>query len=312
MHDCGWYWLCLGSQYCALGVNMDIFLQIILRSLETGSVYALAALGIIIIFRTSNITHFAQGVMGMFNTFVVTVMFTKAHLPLWASLLVGVLSALFIGFLVDFLIIRHSKKVSPLAKQIITLGLIMVILGLSPLFFGVDPLNLPKFFNSGDFHILGASISYNGLFNISLGLGAMGIAFYVLMNTKWGLAVRVTASNEFTARLMGVPTKSVTLAAWGVAGILGLLAGVLIAPTTSVNFNLMDGVQINALVACVLGGFQTFYGPVLGAYVIGILKNLFVYYVSDVWGEQLLYLFILIFIAFRPYGLIGKKVVKKV
>lgn len=291
---------------------MDIFLQIILRSLETGSIYALAALGIIIIFRTSNITHFAQGVMGMFNTFVVTVMFTKAQLPLYAAVLVGIVSALAVGFLVDFIIIRHTKKVAPIAKQIITLGLIMVILGISPLFFGVDPLNLPKFINSGDVQVAGASISYNGLFNITLGLSVMGALFYVLQNTKWGLAVRTTASNEFTARLMGVPTKTVTLAAWGIAGVLGVLSGVLIAPVTSVSFNLMDGVQLNALVACVLGGFQTFYGPVLGAYVIGVLKNIFIYYISDVWGEQLLYLFILIFIVFRPFGLIGKKVVKKV
>lgn len=291
---------------------MDIFIQLILRSLETGSIYALAALGIIIIFRTSNITHFAQGVMGMFNTFVVTLMFTKANFPLWLSVMVGIVSALVLGFLVDFVIIRHTKKVAPIAKQIITLGLIMVVLGVSPLFFGVDPLNLPKFINSGDLTIAGASISYNGLLNIGLGLGVMSVLFYVLQNTKWGLAVRTTASNEFTARLMGVPTRTVTLAAWGIAGVLGVLSGVLIAPVTSVSFNLMDGVQINALVACVLGGFQTFYGPVLGAYIIGILKNIFVYYVSDVWGEQLLYLFILVFIVFRPYGLIGKKVVKKV
>lgn len=291
---------------------MDIFIQLVLRSLETGSIYALAALGIIIIFRTSNITHFAQGVMGMFNTFVVTLAFTNGHLPLGLAVLCGVISALVVGFLVDFLIIRHTKKVAPIAKQIITLGLIMIILGLAPLFFGVDPLNLPRFFNNGDLQIAGASISFNGIFNILLGLSVMGVLFYVLQNTKWGLAVRTTASNEPTARLMGVPTKTVTLAAWGIAGVLGLLSGVLIAPVTSVTFNLMDGVQINALVACVLGGFQTFYGPVLGAYVIGILKNIFVYYVSDVWGEQLLYLFVLLFIVFRPYGIIGKKIVKKV
>jgi branched-chain amino acid transport system permease protein len=84
------------------------------------------------------------------------------------------------------------------------------------------------------------------------------------------------------------------------------------APTTTVTPNLMDSVQLNALIACVLGGFQTFYGPVLGAYIIGIVKNLFVYYISSVWGDQLLYISILIFIVFRPHGLIGKKVIKKV
>ncbi len=291
---------------------MSTFLQLVLRSLETGSIYALAALGIIIIYRTSNITHFAQGAMGMFNTFVVTYLFTSAKMPLWMAILGGVTTALISGFLVDFIIIRHTKKVAPISKQIITLGLIMIFVGVSPFLFGVDPLNLPAILPNGAVSIGGASISYNGIFNISFGLILMGVLFYILQKTKWGLAIRTTASNEATARLMGVPTKTVTLVAWAIAGALGVLAGVMTAPFTSVNLNLMDGVQLNALIACVLGGFQTFYGPVLGAYIIGIVKNLLVYYVSSVWGEQLLYVGILIFIVFRPYGLIGKKIIKKV
>jgi branched-chain amino acid transport system permease protein len=272
----------------------------------------LAALGIIIIYRTSNITHFAQGAMGMFNTFVVTYLFTSAKMPLWMAILGGVTTALISGFLVDFIIIRHTKKVAPISKQIITLGLIMIFVGVSPFLFGVDPLNLPAILPNGAVSIGGASISYNGIFNISFGLILMGVLFYILQKTKWGLAIRTTASNEATARLMGVPTKTVTLVAWAIAGALGVLAGVMTAPFTSVNLNLMDGVQLNALIACVLGGFQTFYGPVLGAYIIGIVKNLLVYYVSSVWGEQLLYVGILIFIVCRPYGLIGKKIIKKV
>lgn len=291
---------------------MSTFLQLVLRSLETGSIYALAALGIIIIYRTSNITHFAQGAMGMFNTFVVTFLFTSAKMPLWMAILGGVTTALISGFLVDFIIIRHTKKVAPISKQIITLGLIMIFVGVAPFLFGVDPLNLPAILPNGAVSIGGASISYNGIFNISFGLVLMGILFYILQKTKWGLAIRTTASNEATARLMGVPTKTVTMVAWAIAGALGVLAGVMTAPFTSVNLNLMDGVQLNALIACVLGGFQTFYGPVLGAYIIGIVKNLLVYYVSSVWGEQLLYVGILIFIVFRPYGLIGKKIIKKV
>lgn len=291
---------------------MSTFVQILLRSLESGSVYALAALGIIVIYRTSNITNFAQGVVGMFNTYVVTFLVMKAGFPLWMAILGGVGTAILMGFTIDFLVIRHTKKVSPVAKQIITLGLIMVILGLAPLFFGVDPLNLPRLFQEGSLTLLGANISFNGLFNIIFGFTLMFILFYILQNTKVGLAVRTTASNEYTARLMGVPTKTVTLGAWALAGVLGVLAGVMIAPTTSVNLNLMDVVQVNALIACVLGGFQTFYGPILGAYIIGVSRNLLIYYVSSVWGGQILYVLILIFLIFRPYGLIGKKVVKKV
>lgn len=291
---------------------MSTFVQILLRSLESGSVYALAALGIIVIYRTSNITNFAQGVVGMFNTYVVTFLVLKAGLPLWLAIICGIGTAVLMGFTIDFFVIRHTKKVSPVAKQIITLGLIMVILGLAPIFFGVDPLNLPRLIQEGNVTILGANLSYNGLFNILFGFTLMFILFYILQNTKVGLAVRTTASNEYTARLMGVPTKTVTLGAWALASVLGLLAGVMIAPTTSVNLNLMDVVQVNALIACVLGGFQTFYGPILGAYIIGVSRNLLIYYVSSVWGGQILFILILIFLIFRPYGLIGKKVIKKV
>ncbi|MFV0352405.1 MAG: branched-chain amino acid ABC transporter permease [Oscillospiraceae bacterium] len=287
-------------------------LQLILRSLETGSVYALAALGIIIIYRTSLITHFAQGSMGMFNTFVVTMFFTSFNMPLWASVLCGVVSAVLTGFLVDVLIIRHAKKASPVAKQIITLGLIMIFLGLAPMLFGVDPLLLPRFIAGGEISFLGASISYNAILNISIGLLLMGTLFYMLQRTKLGLAIRTTASNEPTARLMGVPTRTVTMFAWALAGILGMLSGVMIAPTTTVTTTLMNAVQVNALFACVLGGFQTFYGPVIGAYIIGVGRNFLAYYVSDIWGEQLMYLLILLFLIFRPNGIIGKKIVKKV
>ncbi|MGM9973190.1 MAG: branched-chain amino acid ABC transporter permease [Clostridiaceae bacterium] len=291
---------------------MSTFLQVILRSLETGSIYALAALGIIIVFRTSNVTNFSQGVMGMFNTFMVTSIFDKLGLPLWLALIGGVITAIVMGVIIDILIIRHAKKASPVAKQIITLGLMMIILGLTPMFFGVDPLRLPRIIGSGDLKFLGASISYNGVFNIVFGLGIMIALFTVLQKTKLGLAVRTTASNEYTAKLMGVPTKNVTMAAWAVAATLGVISGVMVAPMTSVSLNILDEVQINALIACVLGGFQTFYGPVVGAYIIGISRNLLLYYFSSIWGGQILYIIILLFLVFRPQGIFGKKIVKKV
>lgn len=292
--------------------DLGIFIQLVVRSLETGSVYALAALGIIIIFRTSNITHFAQGAMGMFNTYVAATIVDKLNLPIWMAAVCSIATAILLGCLVDFVIIRRTKKVSPVAKQIITLGLIMVFVGLAPMLFGVDPLKLPKFIESGNIPLAGASLSFNGLLNITLGIVLMLILFYILQKTKIGIAIRTTASNEQVARLMGVPTRNVTLFAWALAACLGCLAGIMIAPATSVTTGVMDSVQINALIACVLGGFQTFYGPILGAYLIAIGTNLLTFYVDSVWGTQILYLLILLFVVFRPQGLIGKKIVKKV
>lgn len=289
-------------------------LQLILRSLETGGVYALAALGIIIIYRTSNITHFAQGAMGMFNTYLAAVLVDLMDLPLAIGVIAAICMSIVLGCLVDFCIIRRAKKVAPVAKQIITLGLIMVFVGLAPMVFGVDPLSLPKFIPNGkiDLGATKASLSYNGLLNIVLGIVIMMILFYVLQKTKLGIAIRTTSSNEPVARLMGVPTRNVTLFAWALAAVLGALAGIMNAPTTTVTTGVMDSVQINALIACVLGGFQTFYGPILGAYIIAIGTNLLTFYVDSTWGTQIMYLLILLFVVFRPQGLIGKKIVKKV
>jgi len=294
------------------GNNMSTFLQLLFSSLETGSVYALAALGIIIIFRTSRMTNFAQGSIGMFNAFIATFFLLKTGAPTIVALLVGMLSAFMTGILVDVGIMRHGKNISPISRQMITFGLIMLFLGIAPMIFGSSPMSFPRFIKQGSVEIIGASVTYNAILNISVGIALMLALFYFLQKTKWGLAVRVTASNEETAQLMGVPTKTVTMGAWAVAASLGALSALMLAPAISVNVSMMDNVQINALIACVLGGFQTFYGPVLGAYVIGLTKNMLSYYVSSTWGGALLYVLFLVFIIFKPNGLIGKKRIKKV
>lgn len=291
---------------------MSTFLQLFLRSLETGAIYALAALGVIIVYRTNFMVNFSQGTMGMFGAYIVTTLFARLNLPLGICILLGILCGALIGVVVDFLVIRRTKRVAGSGKEIITLGMMMAFLGITPMIFGVDAMRLPKLIETGDLGILGANISFNSLFNIIFGLGLTVALFLTLQKTKLGLAIRTTASSERTARLMGVPTKLVTLFSWILAMILGTLAGVMIAPSTSVTTGLMDTVQVNALIACVLGGFQTFYGPVIGAYIIAVLNNMLTYYVDSTWGQQLVYLLIIIFIVFKPVGLVGKKVTKKV
>ena len=291
---------------------MDLFVQPLLRSLETGSVYALAALGIIIVWRTSLVMHFAQGSMGMFSGTAVAFVLNRWGLPLWQAVLVGVVVAVFLGFAVDFLIIRRLKRATSVGKEIITLGLIMVFLGLAPIIFGTDPMLLPRAIPTGDFNLGGANISYNGVLNILAGIVIAVGLYVVLQKTKLGLAVRATASNDQTARLMGIPTKTVTMFAWATAGVLGMLAAVMIAPTTTVTPTFMNAVQVTALFACVLGGFQTFYGPVIAAYIIAVASNFLKLYVSTVWGDQIMFGLILLFLLLRPNGLIGKTYMQKV
>lgn len=290
---------------------MSIFIQVLLNSLETGGIYALAALGIILIFRTSITTNYAQGTISMFNAFIATYILLGTGLSVYAVAIIGMLSAFLVGILVDRIVISKALRVNPVAKQIITLGLIMVFLGLAPMLFGTDPLQLPRFVY-GSLTIAGATISYNALVNIAVGMVIMAIMFYALQKSKWGLSVRATASNDVVARMMGIPTPFITMASWAIAAALGTLSALMLAPTTSVNLSMMDGVQLIALLACVLGGFQTFYGPVVAAYIIGIASNLISFYLSSIWSDSILYILILVVILFKPNGLMGKKIVKKV
>ncbi len=289
-------------------------IQIIFRSLEYGSMYALAALGVILIFRTSLIANFAQGVLGMFSTYVVAKMMIEFNINIWLAFLMGILSAIALGFIIDISVIRHAGKVNHMGKQILTMGILSIILGLSPIIFGVFELTLPRFLPPGNFNISGVSISHNGVFNIIVTITLMSLLFYLLLKTKAGLAIRMTASNESTATLMGVPTKTVTMMSWAMAAVLSLIAGMMAAPFSTVSLTFMNTIQLNAFLAVVFGGFQTFYGPVIAAYLIAIMGNIMQYYLPNgtVWGEPLLYLLILIFLVIRPYGLFGKQHVKKV
>ena len=295
---------------------MSSIFEVVLRSLEYGSIYAFAAFGIILIYRTSYTTNFAQGVIGMFTTFAVAKLMAETGINIWVGVLFGIVVAILIGLLIDLLIMRHSKKVNAVGKQIITLGILMIIVGITPLVYGVYPFVLPRFFPDGYANLFGATISYNALFNIALTIVVMLTMLFVLLKTKVGLAIRATASNEPTARLMGIPTKTVTMASWAIAAALSLLAGVMAAPFGTVNIGFMNDVQIGAFMAVVLGGFSTFHGPVIAAFIISVSTNLLQVYlptgIGTVWGKPIVYLLILVFLIFKPLGLFGKKTVKKV
>lgn len=294
---------------------MAVFLQLLFRSLETGSVYALAALGIILVFKTSNGVNFAQGAIGTLNAYVAATLLVSWDWSIWLVVPTAMVTAIFTGFIIDTFFIRRAKNADAMGKQIITLGLIIVILGLIPGIFGVEPIPMPQFFPYSEattITILGAGIGVNSFFIIGISIVLMLAVFLFIRYTDWGLAIRVTASNEVTSKLMGVPTKHVTLMSWATAAAFGTLAAIIVAPQTQVDINMMNSIQTNAFFACVLGGFQTFYGVVIGAYIIAFGKNMTAFYITSTWSTSIVYLIILIFLWFKPVGIVGKKLIRKV
>lgn len=291
---------------------MQIFFQNVIGGVEAGSLYALAALGLVLIYRTAKMSNFAQGTIGMFNAYIAYFILSRTKMPLPIVALLSVIAAFVVGALIDLIIMRNASKSIAMGKPILTLGLIIIFQGMAPMIFGPVPFQFPRFIQNPAMDIGGVRMLPNTLFTIAVTLVLVGILFYILQNTKWGLAVRVTAANETTARLMGVPTRLVSLGAWGVATALGALAAIMVAPLTSVTVTMMETIHLNSFIAAILGGFSTFHGPVVGAFILGIANNLISYYISSKWVVAILYSCILIFTVFKPQGLFGKKLLKKV
>jgi branched-chain amino acid transport system permease protein len=287
------------------------FFQNVIAGLETGSLYALAALGLVLIYRTSDVINFAQGEMAMFSSFIAFTIFQQTmSYPI--AFMGAIVFAVLLGFIVERVFIRPASKTTLVSKMIITLGLIMIFNGLASAIFGIDMHSFRKALTMDNITIGEVIIQPNAIFIISITLVVMAILFYMIKNTLIGIAIRATAQNETTAKLMGVPVSKVYSLSWIIATVLGAIAGVLIAPTTNVSTTMMAEVHLKSFIAAVLGGFGSFVGPVVGGFVIGVFDNLVGYYISLQWKTVIVYALLIIILIFKPTGLFGKVHRKKV
>jgi branched-chain amino acid transport system permease protein len=287
------------------------FFQNIIAGLETGALYALAALGLVLIYRTTHVINFAQGEMAMFSSFIALTIW-QANLPYPVAVIGAVVFAIVLGFLTERIVIRPAAKANVVSKMIITLGLIMIFNGLASAIFGIESHFFRKAIAGDNIRAGEVIIQPNAIFIILLTIIIMSILFYFIKNTTMGISIRATAQNETTAKLMGIPVSSVYSMSWIIAIVLGALAGILIAPTTNVSTTMMMDVHLKSFVAAVLGGFGSFVGPVIGGFIIGIFDNLVGYYISLKWKTVIVYGLLILILIVKPEGLFGKVHRKKV
>ena len=307
------------------------FLSTLCGALLTICVTSIAAFAVTLIFKTSTTTNFAQGSIAALGCYVTADLFGKYDIPVWIGVFVGMVVGILVGLFIDIVIFRRGKSVNALGKQIITMGIVSVCLGVIPLIFGT-PESIPfePFYNAqkaGDtpnfvIPAFGGEIviTKHAVICLVITVIVLGALFLLLKYSKWGLSVRATASNEFTAELMGINSHVITAASWAIAGALGVLAEVMYAGGGTMIFStFMTTIQVNAFLAGILGGFSTFYGPVIGAVCIqlassciGFLANFPALTTISRWNMVIVYVLLLIVILIRPQGLTGKPVIKKV
>lgn len=282
----------------------------------------LATFAVTLIFKTSYTTNFAQGVISALGAYVAVELALMRGLPLWAVAFAGALAAFVIGVAIDVLIFRNGRYVNALGKQIITMGLISLIIGLIPFVFKVAHLEsvpaLPFIHLSKGLRLGDVFIPYNTLVGLGVSVAMLALVFILLQKSKWGLSVRATASNELVAGMMGVNTKIITAISWGIAGAFGAVAATIyIGNVTLSSGYIMTTTQINAFLAGILGGFATFYGPIWGCviiYMLNVLIGCICVHVQSLsnWKEAIVYLLVMLLVLWKPQGLFGKKMVKKV
>ena len=300
-------------------------MQSVINSIVNVCVLALETTGIVLIFKTSTTTNFSQGMIATFGAFMaakiiqyLTLTYTEMGntLVVLLSMLGGAITAFVLGVLIDVLIIRQSKVQSPVGKQMITMGLVLVFSGGMPLLFGTLPLPIPRISYEPNipFTMFGSNltITSHALYSLIITIVLLVALFSALRFTKWGLGVRATASNEIVASMMGVNTRVITAMSWGIAGMLGGVAAVIMTPSiTNVGVAMMTTVQINGFMAAILGSFSSFAGPLLATVLIPILNGL-MNFVVPLWQNAVVYVLILVVVLVKPMGLFGKKIAKKV
>lgn len=216
------------------------FLSTICGSLLSVCVTALAAFAVTLIFRTSTTTNFAQGSIAAFGCYIVADLLEDCGLPVWIGVFPGMAAGIIIGLAIDLLIFRNGRHVNAIGKQIITMGIVSLFFGRHPAHFrdaGKDTVRGVLQYRQGgvspniSISAFGGSVivTKHALICLAISVVVLGALFILLKYSKWGLGVRVTASNEFTAELMGVDTRKITAVSWALAGALGVLAAVMYA-----------------------------------------------------------------------------------
>lgn len=305
-------------------MSTSLILPYLLEALSQAAILAIVTLAITLIFKTSYTTNFAQGMVGSLVAYTaMRFYFTSVgNLFPWAnplvSLIITLLLAMIIGFLIglfiDTMLIRKSRYSTVVSKQMITMGIVLLISGLMPTIFKStfsNPQTMPKLLGSTQWNILGVNIEAHKVLTMIIAFVVITLVFAALKFTKWGLGVRATASNEAVASMMGINTKFITAMSWGIASGLGALAASLYAPYLTLGLGLMVPMQVNGFLAAILGGFTTFFGPVIGAILIPIIM-IFLRPISTLWNVAFVYIIILIIVLIKPVGIFGKKVAKKV
>jgi branched-chain amino acid transport system permease protein len=297
------------------------FMQQVVSGLASGGIYALLALALVIIHRSTGVINFAQGEMATLSAYICWALIVHRGWSYWPAFVATLAISFGGGVLIHRGVIRPVERGSVLRIVIVTIGLLVAINGFIIWQWGGDPRLLEGPFGTDTYDIGGVVVSAHDIGTIAVALGIVVLLWAMFRFTKVGLALRAAAVNPEEARLVGVRVTWMLALGWGLAAMLGAVAGVLTAPAVfALDPNMMAPVLIYAFAAAVLGGIDSPVGAVVGGLILGVLLNMLSYMSQydafDWFSEEMrlpaALLIILTTLLVRPQGLFGHPEVKRV
>jgi branched-subunit amino acid ABC-type transport system permease component len=250
--------------------------------LSLGGIFSLAALGIVLIYRTTGVLNFAHGAMGMFSTFVAWQFFygwSHPYWPGWLSTLVAVVAGLIfaalMGLFLEFAVFRWVRSREPVVKAVITIGVLLALQSAASLIWKNNQYHLPIYLlpQTWTFTVADVPIGAN---SIGIIVAALALAFGLgafLRYTSFGRAMRAVSDNPVSASLWGVPVGRVGAVSWMLGSLVAALAAILITPFINFDTTSLTLLIIDALAAALIGGLVSLPLTVLGGFVLGLLET---------------------------------------
>jgi branched-chain amino acid transport system permease protein len=287
------------------------FLQFLFSGLTVGATYALAALGLTVVYNASNVINFAQGEFLMLGG-MLAVALLGAGLPGWVAIPAAILLVAAIGIAIERLAIRPAQDAEVVTLIIITLGVSLVLRGGTQMWRGTETHALPAFSGDTPIMVAGAALAPQSLWVLGIAAAAVAILWWFFERTRWGKAMLAAASNRLAARLVGIRIDVVLMLSFALAAALGALGGIIVAPITFTSFDVGIMLGLKGFVAAVLGGLGSGIGAVLGGLLLGVLEAMTAGYVSSSYKDAVPFIVILLLFVLLPRGLFGAQATERV
>ena len=293
---------------------MGFFLEVLVAGLAVGVMYALVAIGFVLIYKTSGVLNFAQGAMLLFAALTFVSLHEKG-MPFALALLITLAIMVLLGIAIEKFVLRPMVNQPPITLFMVTLGLSYIIEGGAELIWGTQVHGLDLGIEDTPMQIAGVLVSRFDLFCAGVAAVMVALLTVLFRYTRTGLAFRAAAEDQYAALNTGLRLPRIWAAVWATAGIVALVAGLLWGARTGVQFSL-SLVVLKSLPVLVLGGFDSIAGAIVGGLIIGASENLAEVYLGSYVGggidSWIAYVVALGFLLVRPAGLFGQKLVERV